>query len=134
MHPDDEKLDQDYAAMTENRRRGQRSTTVELSLVAVATVLITASTVFSAWNVFELRKLAQEEVKTRETILLGTECIVEQLAEHRHLNALGHRADAAHQGYSYPISPEEEPPPTVGQLERSCGMFIHTTTTSSTTR
>ena len=129
-HPDDEKLDDSHAAMTEATRRRQRSGIVEMSFVAGAAVLIAVSTVFSAWNMFELRKLAQEEVRTRQIILLGTECLVEQLAEHRHLTGFAHRTGADHHGYAYPISPEQEPPPVPGQLERSCAMFITSTTTS----
>lgn len=129
-HPDDRALDDSYAAITESTRRRQHAGIVEMSFVAAAAVLISVSTAFSAWNTFELRNLAKEEVETRQTILEGTECLVEQLAEHRHSNALGHRADAAHHGFVYPIPEEEEPAPVPGQLATSCERFITSTTTT----
>lgn len=129
-HPDDEKLDDSYAAMTQATRRRQWVGVIETSLIAGAAVLISISTVFSAWNTFELRKLAQEGIQTREIILLGTECIVQQLSEHRHLTGLAHRAGADHHGYVYPIPPESEPAVVPELLANVCGIFLHTTTTS----
>lgn len=130
-HPDDEKLDESHAAITRSRRQRQQSSIVEMTLVAVAAILISVSTAFSAWNTFELRRINQDAVEIRKIILLGTECLVEQLSEHRNLNALGHRADAAHHGYTYPIAPENEPPVVPGVLERICQTFLQTTTTST---
>ena len=130
-HPDDEKLDDAHAAAMQAARERQRTSIVEMSLVAGAAILIAVSTIFSAWNTFELRRLSQNEVEIRKIILLGTECIVEQLAEHRHLNALGHRADSGHHGYTYPIAPDTEPPVVPGVLENVCKIFLQTTTTST---
>lgn len=129
-HPDDERLDESHAAMTRATRRRQRSGIVEMSFVAGAAVLIAVSTMFSAWNTFELRRLTQEGVETRRIILLGTECVVAEAAEHRELNALAHRAAAKDHGYTYPIPPESEPPAIPGVLENVCKTFLHTTTTS----
>lgn len=129
-HPEDERIDDSYAAIAQATRQRQRSSIVEMTLVAVAAILISVSTAFSAWNTFELRKLHDVQVEERRLILLGTECLVEQMAQHRHLNALGHRADAAHSGYSYPIAPESEPPVIPGVLEEVCRIFLQTTTTS----
>lgn len=130
-HPDDEKLDESHAAMTQATRERQRNSSIVTVLVAVAAVMVSASAVLSAWSLSELRKLAQEEVRTREIILLGTECVVEQFSEHRNLTALGHRADAAHHGYTYPIAPENEPPVVPGVLENVCKLFLHTTTSTN---
>lgn len=131
-HPDEELLDKSYAAIDEAARQRRKSSIIETSLIAGAAILVAISTVFSAWNTFELRKINHDAAEVREIILLGTECIVEQLSEHRHLNALGHRADAAHHGYTYPIAPENEPPNVPGVLENVCKTFLATTT--STTR
>lgn len=130
-HPDDEELDRSHAAMTASTKQRQRSSIVEMSLVAGAAVLIAVSTMFSAWNTWELRRLAEQGAETRDIILEGTKCLVEQLAEHRHLNAIGHRAAAKDHGYKYPIPPEEEPPPVPGQLQKSCAKFINSTTSTS---
>lgn len=127
-HPDDRLLDDSYAAMVESRLRRRRTGVVEMSFVAGAAVLISVSTAFSAWNTFELRTLAAEEMETRRTILEGTECLFEQLAEHRFSNSIGHRAAADHHRYGYPVSPGDEPQPVPGRLEKSCERFITTTT------
>ena len=129
-HPDDERIDEAHADMTRATRRRQRTGVVEMSFVAGAAVLIAVSTMFSAWNMFELRKLHQASLEERQLIRLGTECIVEQLSEHRHLTGLAHRAGADHHGYTYPIAPDNEPPVVPGVLENVCKTFLHTTTTS----
>lgn len=131
-HPDDSKLDKEHAALTKATRRRQRSGTVEMSLVVGAAVLVAVSTVFSAWNTFELRELRQEEIRDREIIQLGTECVVEQLSIHRHMTGLAHRAAAAAAGYTYPLAEGDEPPVIPGVLDDVCEVFLHTTT--STTR
>lgn len=130
-HPDDEKLDTTYAAVTKAAEQRQRSSIVEMSLVAGAAILITVSTIFGAWNTFELRELQQDQIEDRQLILLGTECIVEQLFEHRHLTGLAHQANATHHDYVYPIPPEKEPPVIPEVLAQVCQMFIHTTTSTS---
>lgn len=130
----DEQLDQSYAAIARAARERQRSSIVEMSLVAGAAILIAVSTAFSAWNTWELRKLTQEGVETRKIILLGTECVVEQLSEHRHLNGLAHRAAAKDHGYTYPIAPDNEPPVVPGVLENVCKAFLHTTTSTNPAR
>lgn len=129
-HPDDAKLDEAHFALTESMKERQRTSVVEMSLVAGAAVLIALSTMFSAWNTFELRRLTQDAAEVRKIILLGTECIVEQLAEHRHSTALVHREDAGHHGYPYPILPENEPPVVPGVLEHVCKTFLQTTTST----
>lgn len=129
-HPDEEQLDKSYAAIDEAARRRRKSSVIETSFIAGAAILVAISTIFSAWNTFELRKINKDAAEIRGILLLGTECVVEQMAEHRSLNALGHRADASHHGYTYPIEPGNEPPVVPGVLENVCKTFLHTTTTS----
>lgn len=129
-HPDDEKLDDSHAAMTEATRQRQRTGIVEMSLVAGAAILIAVSTMFSAWNTFELRKLHKTSLEERQLIRLGTECMVAELSDHRHLTGLAHRANAADHGYTYPIAPDSEPPVIPEVLESVCKVFLQTTTTS----
>lgn len=129
-HPDDGKLDDSYAALTEATRRRQRSGIVEMSFVAAAAVLIAVSALFNAWNTFELRKINQAAAESRRLTMLGTECLVQQLAAQRQQSALAHQAEAAHLGYPYPLLPESAPPVVPETLEKACAAFITSTTTT----
>lgn len=124
-------LDEAHAALTRATRQRQRNSSIVTVLVAVAAIMVCASTVFSAWSLSEIQKLNRRALEDRRLILLGTECIVEQFSEHRVLTASGHRADATHHGYTYPIPPENEPPVVPGALENVCKVFLHTTTSTN---
>lgn len=132
--PEDEELDKSHAALTQAAKKRQRNSSVITALVAVAAIMVSASAVPSAWSLAEIQKLNRRALEDRRLILLGTECQVEQFSEHRHLTALGHRADAAHHGYTYPIAPDNEPPVVPEALENVCKTFLHTTTTSTSRR
>lgn len=130
---------------TEMTRVAKRSQVFGISVIVVAALLVAViSTAVSVWNVTELHHLNNDtrqllkndvvdnvarEVQTaleqrqREFDTPSLRCILEQLSEHRHLNALAHRAEAGVHGYSYPIPPDEEPPP-VSDAETVCAPFF----------
>lgn len=134
VNPEDEQLDKTHAAMTRATRRRQQNSSIVTLLVAMAAVMVCASAVLSAWNLTEIQKLNRDAAEIRRINLLGTECIVEQLSEHRHLTALAHRAAATDHGYTYPIAPENEPPNVPGILENVCKTFLATTTSTNPVR
>lgn len=113
-------------------------------IVGLAVLVAVISTAVSVWNTTELRQLTrdtrellrnelpiaaalevEEVLKERERDFgaASVRCLLEQLSEHRHLTALAHRADAGVHGYSYPIPPEEEPPP-VSSADTVCEPFL----------
>lgn len=113
-------------------------------IIALAALVAIVSSAVSVWNTTELRQLSRDtreilrnelpiaaaiEVekklreREREFGAASVRCLLEQLSEHRHLNALAHRADARANGYSYPIPPEEEPPP-VSHAATVCEPFL----------
>lgn len=122
--------DRRFVAMATAARRSQR--TGLLLIAFLAFVIVVATSGASAWNTHQLRiltrdtnRLLQNDValnlaaevekvikaREREFGTSSVQCVLEQLGEHRHLTALAHRKDADTHGYSYPVPPEEEPPP-----------------------
>lgn len=113
-------------------------------LIALAALVAVVSSAVSAWNTTELRQLSRDtrellsnelplaaalevekklKEREREFGAASVRCLLEQLSEHRHLNALAHRAEARASGYTYPIPPEEEPPP-VSTAGTVCEPFL----------
>lgn len=54
----------------------------------------------------------------------ATNCIIEQLAEHRDSNETAHRINAMKHGYLYEPPPGEVPPPVPAQLKAACDEFL----------
>lgn len=130
VRSDDERSQDRFAEMTRVAARSQRLGTG--IIIALAVMVAVVSSLVSAWNTIELRQLSQDTRKLlrnelpraaalevekklkereREFGTASTRCVLEQLSEHRHLNAVAHRAEAEAHGYSYPVPPTEEPPP-----------------------
>ena len=142
MRSDDERSRDRFAELTRVAARSQRLGTG--IVLALAVVVAVVSSAVSAWNTIELRQLTRDtrellrnelplaaalevekKLKEREREFGNTSvrCLLEQLSEHRHLNALAHRAEAAKLGFTYPVPPEEEPPP-VSDADTVCEPFL----------
>ena len=134
----DEQTRDRFAEMTRIAARSQRFGTV--LVVVVALIVAVGSSVVSVWNTMALRTLTEDtrrllhndltreidvvlEKREREFGSPSVRCLLEQLSEHRHLNALAHRAEAAEHGFSYPVPPDEEPPP-VSDADTVCARFF----------
>lgn len=73
----------------------------------------------------EFRKALQGDIaELKASLLEATNCIIEQLAEHRDSNETAHRINAMKHGYVYEPPPGEVPPPIPAQLKAACDEFL----------